>query len=250
MAESGNGGKNMALDQFLMKIEEEFGVNLMAPAADEILTLVELIAYLEKFTVEMPHSQEEVDQIFQDGIEKLRMIIAENSEIDVSLITPKTELESILKPRSVRRRIWHKMRQDFSDDIPSLTSKAYRFLGGIVCTLVGILIACSIVIGQNPTKPNPMPIAVFLGIFVGAFAAFLLYAVTEMVLAPFFATIPKECRTLEEIVAYVIPTRICVDRNGQQWNRESIEKTVLKIAGKSSGIPAKDISLTMNISDI
>lgn len=235
----------MALDQFLILVEKKFNVDLME--ADDIDTLDKLVGYLDDYISKMPHSQEEADHLFQSKITELRSIVAQEVGIDESTITPTTDLGTVLKTMSVRRRVWKKMQQGFSENVPPLTSKAYNIVGGFVSVCVGIAVLFSVVLGQRPTNPNPMPIAIMLGCAAGGLMGFCFYMAGSILFGMFFATIPQEGRTIEDIIGYAIPMQICTDRNGQAWTRESIEKAVLRIASKTSGIPIENISLSMPI---
>jgi hypothetical protein len=79
------------------------------------------------------------------------------------------------------------------------------------------------------------------GVIIGA----AVHMVGMMLLGPMFSTIPKGCRTLEEITRCVVPTQICLAPNGQEWTRQSIERMVLRIASKASGLPVEKLSLSM-----
>ena len=235
----------MALDQFLILVEKKFNVDLME--ADDIDTLDKLAGYIEEYASKMPHSQEEADRLFQSKIAELRSIVAQEAGIDESTITPTTDLGTVLKTMSVRRRTWKKMQQGFSENVPPLTSKAYNIVGGFVSVCIGIVVMISVMIMQNPTNPNPMPMVIMLGCIAAGIMGFGCYMSGCILFGMFFATIPQEGRTIEDIVHYAIPMQICVDRNGQAWTRESIEKAVLRIASKTSGIPVEKISLSMPI---
>ncbi|MCL2118290.1 MAG: hypothetical protein FWH27_07685 [Planctomycetaceae bacterium] len=239
---------SMGLDlgDFLFAIEEQFCVDLMKDEDEQTNgSLDELVSYLEKHTEKMPHSQEEADQVFQSGIMTLRTFFAKELAMDVSSLNSTTETESLFKSNAVRRRVWKKLRQEISDNIPPLVSITYRLIGGGIAFCVGVIVVFSVIFGQSETNPNPLPIAILLGAVAGFIMALALYQAGVIVLASIFSTIPTQCRTLEEIIRYVVPTQICLDPDGQIWTRESIEKAVLSITSKASGIPVEKISLSM-----
>ncbi|MGL4942942.1 MAG: hypothetical protein ACRC46_07110 [Thermoguttaceae bacterium] len=237
----------MALDQFLILVEKKFHANLMDAEADEVLTLEELVVYLEQFTDKMPHSQDESDRLFQNKVAELLSIVVHETGIDESLVTPTTDLATVLKPISLRRRVWKKMQRSFSEHIPPLASKVYGIVGGFVSVCIGLVVAASVVLGQNPHNPNPMPNAILLACMVGGLAGFMCYWGGNILFGPLFSKIPKEGRTIKDIVRYAIPLNVCLDQDGQAWTRESIEKAVLRIASKTSGVPLEKISLSMPI---
>jgi len=232
------------LSYFLETVEKEFCVDLLE-APGELNTLNDLVLYLERHTAVMPHSSEEADSMFQDGLMTLRTFLAKELDLNVMDLTSATEIESILKPLTKRRRVWRKLQKEISDNIPSLVSVTYRLIGGIAGFLIGIIVMVSVIFGQNETNPNPLPIAILLGMMAGLIMGLSAYAGGTMLLAPLFSTIPRGCDTLGEMTQRVVPTQICLDPDGQEWTRQSIEQSVLLIASKASGLPVEKISLSM-----
>ena len=64
-----------------------------------------------------------------------------------------------------------------------------------------------------------------------------------------FAHIPKDCNSLQGITRY-IARKICLDSEGKVWTRETITKSVLRLASEQTGISREKIPLTEDISKV
>ncbi|MCL2743558.1 MAG: hypothetical protein FWE67_06890 [Planctomycetaceae bacterium] len=231
----------MGLDiaEFIIAIEDEFQVEIWENEAPNIDTLDKLIAYLEQETAKSPHSKTEAADAFQDGFLSLQRFFAEELGVEISQLTPETELAPLLIPLRKRRRIWKKMIKDFSRRIPSLYGKVYLECGGRICVFIGFFFGLFVTIGLG------VNVTTFLtGMVSGAIGGFVLFLAGLFLFSPLFSTIPKECRTLGGLAKIAVPAKICLNSNGQVWTRETITEAVLRITSEQTLVPVEKISLT------
>jgi len=111
----------MGLDfaHFLLNVDEEFNVDLFAHDFSKISTLEDFITLLEEETAKSPHTQVEADHLFQEKFLVIQNFFAEELAIDPSHLTPETQVAPLLHSLS-RRRIWKKLREEISPNIPPL----------------------------------------------------------------------------------------------------------------------------------
>jgi len=112
----------MGLDfaHFLLDIEEEFNADLFAHDFSKISTLEDFITLLEEEAAKSPHTQAEADILFQEKFLAVQNFFAEVLAIDPSHLTPEMQIAPLLRPLSRRRRIWTKLREEISPNIPPL----------------------------------------------------------------------------------------------------------------------------------
>ena len=239
----------LGIAEFVIAVEEAFQVDILERDAQRIDTLEELIVYLERKTADTPHSQDEADRVFQEGFLSLQRLFAAELGIEASQLNPETEIAPLLKPLSKRRRIWKKIKKD-APRCPSLYGKIYiEWIGGL-CVFLGFFFGLFVTIGWDNNAP--LIIRGMIGLMSGAIGGFLLFFMGLVLFSPLFSTIPKECRTLGGLAkcTCTIVLGISLDPNGQAWNRESIEKEVLRMASASTRIPVEEISLTEKLAHL
>ena len=234
----------MGLDiaEFAIAVEETFQIEFLEDDFPTINTLEELIASLERKTAEAPHSQSEADRVFREGFLSLQRLFSEELGVDISQLTPETEMAPLLKPLSRRRRIWKKVRKEFSSRIPVLYGKTYVEWGSGLCVFIGFFVGLFVTIGWDHNEW--IIVRGIIGLASGTLVGLLLFIMGLFLFLPLFSTIPRECRTLGGLAKAAVATKISLDPNGQVWNRESIEKEVLQIVHEQTGLPLEKISLT------
>ena len=239
----------LEIAEFVMAVEDTFQVEILEDDFPSIDTLEQLITYLERKTAESLHSQTEADDMFQEKFLSLQRFFVQEFGVEISQLTPDTEIAPLLKPLSKRRRIWKKLRKDFSRHIPPLYGKFYAELVGGLCVFIGFFFGLFVTIGWD--NQEWFIVRGFIGLMSGTIVGVLLYLGGIFLFSPLFSTIPRECRTFGGLAKIAVAEKkINLDPNGQLWNRESIEQEVLRLASEQSGTPVEKISLTKKLVDL
>ena len=236
----------MGLDiaEFMIAIEEEFQIDILeSDAQNNIDTLEHLVTYLEEKTAKAPHSQTEADRVFQEGFLSLRRFFANELEVEISQLTPETEIAPLLIPLAKRRRIWKKIRKEFSYRVPSLSGKIFiEWIGGL-CVFLGFFFGLFVTIGLDNDIPS-LALRGLTGFGLGIGSGCVLFLILLLLFSPLFSTIPKDCRTLGGLAKSAVVTSISLDPNGQVWTRQTITEAILHLTSIQTGIPVEKISLT------
>lgn len=244
----------MGLDiaEFFLAVEEEFGVNTFEQSMIEFDTLNDLVSYLEQATALAPHTLEETQHVFLREFTTVQSFFAKELDIPLSELTPEMPIAPLLEPLAFRRRFWKalqsKLRDEYCYNVPKLQGRTYQRVGGGVCVLLGFF--CGLLVVIESGAVTPISAHGFIGVATGFFVGMFLYMLGTLVFSPWFSTIPESCRTLGGVVKYVVPLKPSLDPDGQPWNRETIEKAVLRAAAENTGMPLKKLSLASRFRDI
>jgi hypothetical protein len=244
----------MGLDvvEFLINLEEKFHIYFRAEdenKASKIETIGDVISHVENIIAEFPHSSAEAERNSQNGMTTLSEFFARELNKNSSELFPKTEIKTLFKTLAERRRIWKKMQREISPNIPSLQGKTYCNVGGGICVFIGFFTGLGFIIELNDGSNYPI-VNILLGIVSGFTAGGLLFLSGIFLFSPFFSAIPDQCRTLGNLIRYIVPTENFLDPNGQLWTRETITETVLHIASNQSGVPVEKISLLTKLTEL
>ena len=237
----------LEIAEFMIAIEDEFQVNIQETDAQNIDTLEQLVTYLEQETAKAPHSQTEAERMFQESFLLLQGFFAKELGVGNSQLTPETEIAPLLKPFAKRRRIWRKIRKEFSHRVPSLYGKIYFEWGGGLSVILGFFFGLFVTIGLD-NGVMPLVLRGLIGFGLGIGGGFTFFIVGLLLFLPLFSTIPKECSTLGKLTRSTIAS-ISLDHNGQAWTRKTITEAILRVASEQSGIPVEKISLTDRVID-
>jgi len=235
----------MGLDfaHFLLDIEEKFNVDLFAHDFFKINTLEDFITLLEEETAKSPHSQAEADILFQEKFLAVQNFFAEKLAIDISHLTPETQIAPLLRPLSRRRRIWKKLRKEISPNIPPLYGKQYNGCLGFMSVCIAVSIVFVFVLSAMLNSLGIVLPMVFYSIVVGCIFGLL------VCFPVLFSTIPTGCDSLGGITRHIV-RKISLDSEGKVWTRETITDAVLRLASEQTGIPKEKISLTEDVNKV
>ena len=241
----------MGLDiaEFLLTLQEEFQIDIAEEDCPNMDTFEELVTYIERKIAESPRTQTEADGLFQEGFFTIRRFFNRELGIDSSLLTPVTKVAPLLLPLSHRRRVWKKLRKEMSKDIPSLVfGESTQIWTFGICASICFLSCCYFIRwddwGCLFTRIIP---GVFTSMLAGLFFGIISLIVSAAL--PFRSTIPKACDTLGDIVRLAIRTEISLDPEYRIWTRETIAKSVMRIASEQMGVPVEKISLTESVGE-
>ena len=239
----------MGLDlaEFFLNVEDTFQVDIFESAVEKVETLDDLVTLLEQETAKSPHSATAAERVYQEGFLTVQSFLARELEMEPSQLLPETQIAPLLKPLAERRRIWKKMRKEVSGRIPSLYGKVYNTWGSGFCLLVGFFFGLFVAV---ITLGSGVIIGTVSSLASGTMVGLLLYGMGLYLFSSRFSTIPENCRTLGGLAKRAVATKISLDPDGRVWNRESIEKELLRIVSEQSWTPLEKISLSKKLVDL